>query len=64
MTGLESNATGNQITATSSNLQKRNSDNTTWSYNWGGSTREDIPTGGPEHSSWITPDASIQYSQN
>ena len=64
MTGLESNATGNQITATSSNLQKRNSDNTTWSYNWGGSVRENIPAGGPEHSSWITPDASIQYGQN
>jgi hypothetical protein len=64
MTGLETNSGGNQVTAISTNLQKRASDNVSWSYNWGGSTRENIPSGGPERSSWIVQDASLSYSQN
>lgn len=59
--GTESTHNSNVVSGTATTLQKRGSDNTTWSYNWGSAV---ISADSPVTASWITQYASVQFSEN
>ena len=52
---------GAQVTGSSTSLQKRGSDHTTWSYDWGGAG---VQANAPVPASWITQYAGVRFSEN
>ena len=61
--GGETTTSGAQVTASGSGLQKRASDNVTWSYGWGGGPYTD-GTGNPFSVTWLTNPTSMQETAN
>jgi len=59
--GTETDDTSSKSTGSATNLQKRNSDNATWSYNWGGSTLFQQGIGWVQ---WSSQYASANYGTN
>jgi hypothetical protein len=59
--GAELETNDAQVTATGTNLQKRASDNTTWSYNWGAGV---FLQNSPASAGWTTSGSSFWDSAN
>lgn len=59
--GTENTSPSNIVQGSVKQLQKRGSDNSTWSSNWGGSTTH---SDAPAWASWITQDYSLNFYEN